>query len=212
MNARRAPGAGQGEIDGRRRRGAQSRKTVLARAIELVSVSGLDGLTIGQLAHALGFSKGRITGLFKTKDALQIAAVEAAIDAFGVSTVKAALALKTPLEPLRALVSGWFTYAEQCPYPGGPIMYALFYEYRGRSGAVRDRIAAWRKSWQDVHVGLIREAQALGQLRRDVNAEHLVFEITAMQSGAEIAAKYGDTQAYSFARTRALDRIANVSR
>ena len=62
--------------DGRRRRGARKRAAVLARAVEVASTEGLEGLTIGRLAADLGISKGHLTVLFPSKEALQIATFE----------------------------------------------------------------------------------------------------------------------------------------
>src|SRR4029078_10221262 len=47
----------QTATDGRIRRGDETRRIVLRRAVELASVEGLDGVTIGRLAEELSISK-----------------------------------------------------------------------------------------------------------------------------------------------------------
>ena len=64
-------------VDGRRARGDASRRAVLTYATDLVSVEGLDGLSIGRLAEASGHSKSSIAGLFQNKAGLQLATVDA---------------------------------------------------------------------------------------------------------------------------------------
>ena len=54
-------------IDGRRARGDASRRAVLARATQLASVEGLDGLSIGALASATRRSKSTVATLFGDK-------------------------------------------------------------------------------------------------------------------------------------------------
>src|SRR5689334_20630271 len=85
-------------VDRRRERGNKSRAAILTRAMELAAIHGLDGVTIGRLATDLGVSKGNITALFKTKEQLQIATLEAAMNAFDDNMLQAALARPTPLE------------------------------------------------------------------------------------------------------------------
>ena len=46
--------------------------------MDLASVEGLEGLTIGRLARSLGLSKGGVVGHFPSKEELQLAIVEAA--------------------------------------------------------------------------------------------------------------------------------------
>src|SRR6266542_1723721 len=77
-SAEKAPSAASQYIyDDRRRRGARKRAAVLARAVEVASTEGLEGLTIGRLAADLGISKGHLTVLFPSKEALQIATFDA---------------------------------------------------------------------------------------------------------------------------------------
>lgn len=195
--------------DRRNARGARSRAALLTHAIALASVEGLEGLTFGRLASDLGVSKGNIVTLFGTKSKLQLAVLDKAIADLEGVVIKTALALSplSPLERLYALVDHWFALAEQCPYPGGPVMYAICSEFRARSGAVRDRIRFHRNTWDDVHLGLAHEAQNVGQLNRNVDAAQLVFELTAFQSAASIAVRSQDSSVYALARKCARVRI-----
>jgi AcrR family transcriptional regulator len=56
--------------DGRLRRGAKRRAAVRVHAVEVASAEGLEGVTIGRLAVDLGISKGHLTELFPSKQAL----------------------------------------------------------------------------------------------------------------------------------------------
>ena len=73
--------------DGRRARGAASRSMIMGRAVNLASVNGLDGLSIGGLAADTAMSKAGIVGLFGTKEQLQLATVEAEINKLGLPRI-----------------------------------------------------------------------------------------------------------------------------
>ena len=66
-------------------KGADTRATILARALDLASVDGLEGLTIGRLASELEMSKSGVFAHFGSKQELQLATVGAAAERFRVS-------------------------------------------------------------------------------------------------------------------------------
>lgn len=205
---KRALPAVAGRIDRRKEKGAKSRAAILKRAMELAAVVGLDGVTIGRLATDLGVSKGNITALFESKEALQIATLEAAMNAFDDRTLDAALARPTPLERLEALCEGWFDMAEQRPFPGGPILFPASFEYRARSGLLREHIANHRKLWCGLLARCIVEARDAGQLPAHISARQMVFELTALQAAAILAAEFDDHWSFALARKSMRDRIA----
>ncbi len=61
---------------------AGSRAQTLAAAVQLASVVGLEGLTIGRLADRLGMSKSGLVGRFGSKQQLQLATLDQAADIF----------------------------------------------------------------------------------------------------------------------------------
>src|SRR3712207_6925522 len=61
---------------------ADTREEVLDVAMRRASVDGLEGLTIGRLADELSMSKSGLFGLFGSKEELQAATFEKAVDHF----------------------------------------------------------------------------------------------------------------------------------
>ena len=53
--------------DGRRLRGDRTKRAILAKAVDLASVEGLEGLSIGRLASELGVSKSGLFAHFGSK-------------------------------------------------------------------------------------------------------------------------------------------------
>src|SRR5262245_66404248 len=94
--------------DGRLLRGARSRQAILSHAVDVASLEGLTGLTIGRLASDLGVSKSNVQTLFGTKENLQVATAEFAREAFLAAVVHPALAEPPPRLP--ALTEAWLAY------------------------------------------------------------------------------------------------------
>ena len=66
----------------RQTRGVRTREAILRRAVNLASVEGLEGLTVGRLAEDLKMSKSGLFAHFGSKEGLQLATVEAARQMF----------------------------------------------------------------------------------------------------------------------------------
>ena len=59
-------------------KGDRTRQSILERAVDLASVEGLEGLTIGRLADDLEMSKSGLFAHFGSKEELQLATIRAA--------------------------------------------------------------------------------------------------------------------------------------
>lgn len=193
--------------DGRRLRGEQSRASVLQCAARVASTEGLSGLTIGRLAVDLGISKGNITVLFGSKEALQIATLDAAVDVFVDTVVTPALKKGSSLERLRGLCDGWFSYVDRRTFPGGCLLYSTSSEFRARPGVIQERIKFHRKHWQNLLSHWASQAQLDGLLAPNVDIERLVFELTAYHAAANVAALIGDRKTFAIARKSTRERI-----
>ncbi|BDZ64513.1 TetR/AcrR family transcriptional regulator [Agromyces mangrovi Wang et al. 2018] len=109
----------QGVIDGRRARGDESRREVLAQAMDLASIEGLDGLSIARIAEAAGQSKSGVAALFGSKERLQLAAIDAAQALFTNEVIAPArAATERGLERVVALVDGWIAYSSRRVFSG----------------------------------------------------------------------------------------------
>src|SRR4051794_6742789 len=84
-------------------KGAQTRAAILERAIDLASVEGLGGLTIGRLASELKMSKSGLFAHFGSKQELQLATVAAAAERFRAAVVEPALQAERGAPRLRAM-------------------------------------------------------------------------------------------------------------
>src|SRR5258708_34702813 len=84
-----------------------TRRAVLGHAAKAASRVGIEGLTIGALAEELGLSKSGLFGHFKSKEALQLQALEFGIERFIDTVVKPSLATPRGEKRGRAVFERW---------------------------------------------------------------------------------------------------------
>jgi len=106
-------------VDGRRARGDLSREIVMRLAVDIASVDGLEGLSIGTLAMGANLSKSGVVALFGNKEKLQLAAIEAAREIFIAVVIAPALKLQGGRERLEGLLENWIRYSEGRIFAGG---------------------------------------------------------------------------------------------
>ena len=71
--------------------GQRSRARIVGQAAKLATIEGLEGLSIGRLAEAVGLPKSSVHALFGSKEELQLATINAARDSFITEVVGPAL-------------------------------------------------------------------------------------------------------------------------
>jgi AcrR family transcriptional regulator len=192
----------------RQAQGDRSRQAILEVAVHLASAEGLEGLTIGRLATETRMSKSGLFAHFGSKEELQLATIEAARSIFIRSVIVPTLEVAPGLPRLRRLCELWLDYANREIFRGGCFFTAASAEFDSRPGPVRDRIAEIMKEWLAGLTRTVVEAQAANQLDKRVDPVQLVFEINALEMGANWAFQlHGDKQAFGRARVAIFDRL-----
>lgn len=200
-------------MDGRRERGDRTRQAVAARAAALASVDGLSGMTLSQLARALGVTKSSIQAAYATKEDVQLGAVAAASDIFIASVVAPALEQPEGLPMLRSLVDSWLDYVERRVFPGGCFMVATLSEFDSHPGPVRDALSRARRGWLDLLERQVTVAQAAGDLPDSPAPDMLAFEVDALLSAANVSRNLSDdTAALAVARDLIALRLGSAQR
>ena len=168
-------------------------------------------MTFGGLAAKAGVSKSNLTVLFGDRQALQLAALEAAIARFIDVVVAPASGIASPARRLRALVENWFGYVERLTFPGGCALYATVHEYRARPGRLRDDILRYFDEWHRLLGATVRAAIETGEFRRDADPRETVCALTAYKHGAHVALLSGDRRSFEIMHRlslRLLDSLA----
>jgi AcrR family transcriptional regulator len=195
----------------RRPRGLKTRRAILRKAVNIASLEGLEGLTIGKLAGTLHISKSGLFAHFGSKEDLQCAVVDEARDIFIEKVIRPAAQLRG-LRLLRALCENLLAYGEEKTFPGGCFFSAASLEFDDRPGPVRDRIVGLMKKWLGNLERAARDAQDAGEIRQDVDARQLAFEIHALDMGGNWSSRlFRDESAFRSAKVAILRRIDQVT-
>jgi AcrR family transcriptional regulator len=190
------------ELDGRRARGKRTRGSILQVAVDLASVEGLDGLTIGRLAGALGMSKSGLFAHFGSKEELQLATIEAANEIFVREVIAPAREAERGLPRLVALMDRKLEYLQRGVFAGGCFFETVRNEYDSRQrGPVRDAIAADFRTWRQLVANRVRSAQASGHIDAEADPEQIAFELDALAGAANVRFQLDrDEEAFERAR------------
>jgi AcrR family transcriptional regulator len=159
--------------------GIRSREAILDEAARLATVAGLDGLSIGRLADAVGMSKSGLYAHFRSKEELQLATIETARSLFFELVVEPAEHAPTGLARLRRLTDGFLDYVEGGVYPGGCFFASVGAELDTRPGRVRDLAISVSDRWIEMLADAIREARAERAINALEDAEQLAFDLNA---------------------------------
>jgi AcrR family transcriptional regulator len=171
------------------------------RAVDLASVEGLEGVTIGRLATDLRMSKSGVLGHFGTKEQLQRSALEAAVTIFQREVWDPSLSAEPGLPRLLAICDAWISYLERDVFPGGCFLTAASCEFDGRAGPVRDAIADTLRRWHRLLESEARTAINAGQLPQTFDPKLIAFQLNALAMGANQAIQLtGDYRAARLAR------------
>ena len=166
---------------------AETRAQVTSAAVDRASVDGLEGLTIGGLAGEVEMRKSSVFSLFGSKEELQLAALEAAVEQFREEVWGPAADRSPGLERLLVLCESWLSYHEREVMPGGCFLTTATIEYDARPGPLHDAVAATMRQWLAT---LQREATVAieaGELPAYTDPADLAFELNALAA----AASYG---------------------
>jgi AcrR family transcriptional regulator len=166
--------------DGERTRGA-----ILRAAASLATVDGLEGLSIGNLAMAIGMSKSGLYAHFGSKQELQLATVEAADRIFQEVVVQPALAAPPGLAQLVAVCDAFFDYLQRRVFPGGCFFAATSLEMGARPGPVKDRLAAIQSDFTALLRSFAATALEQHELPAHEDPDALAFELHAILLGAD---------------------------
>ena len=175
---------GEQPQDGRRVRGDRTKRAILAKAVDIASAEGLEGLSIGRLATELGVSKSGLFAHFGSKQDLQLETVAAASEIFAEVVWQPVADAEPGLVQLGSLMESWLHYLRAEVFRGGCFFANAYHEFDARPGPVRDTIATEKRRWTDAIIHHLRVAETRGQLKPGTDPEQLAFELDAAGSMA----------------------------
>jgi AcrR family transcriptional regulator len=175
-------------------KGANTRAAILARALDLASVDGLEGLTIGRLAAELEMSKSGLFAHFGSKQELQLATVTAAAERFRAEVIEPALSAPDGTPRLEAMAGSYLAHLEANQYAGGCFWAATSAEYDDRPGPVRNAIVSALDAW-------LGELERQARIAGSPDPARFAFELYAVVMGANSRYRLsGDRAVFGYAR------------
>lgn len=187
-------------------KGVQTRAAILDAALGIASRDGLEGLSIGMLADALGMSKSGVFAHFGSREDLQIALIDEYARRFIEAVFYPAIRLPRGLPRLTAMFENWLFRVQTVDIPNGCVFISGAVEFDDREGPVRDRMVAVNRGWQGEMRIAARQAIDCGHLGAACDPEQLVFELYGVMLALHHDARLlRDVRAVERAR-RAFDR------
>lgn len=179
-------------------KGAATREAILDRAYEIARFAGIEGLSLGPLAQAVGMSKSGVFAHFGSREELQLAVLESAAERFGRFVLIQALSQPRGLPRLRAIMRNWLEWGRI--EEGGCVLVGSVTEYDDRPGPLRDLVVRNEQRWRKELQRAAQLAIDCGHLR-DGDTDQYAFELYAIPLamlheaglfGYERARRHGD--------------------
>ncbi len=156
-------------------KGAATREAILDQAYGIACSAGLEGLSIGPLAAAVGMSKSGVFAHFGSREDLQLAVLDKAAERFVGHVLLPALQRPRGLARLAAVVEAWFDWSRHAD--GGCVLLGAVSEYDDRPGVLRDWVVAQQKRWRHELGRAVQLSVDSGELATDTDPAQLAFEI-----------------------------------
>lgn len=167
-----------------RAKGIETRQLILSTAMKIASTHGIQGITIGELAKAIGMSKSGLFAHFENKDNLQLEILKMASDHFIDKVLKPAFSKPRGLPRIKALFQNWMDYLKDDKYlPGGSIFIAASFELDDRPGLLKDFV---QKSQNDLILNIEKSVQIAmdcGDLKPSTDKEEFAWKLYSFVLG-----------------------------
>lgn len=163
----------------------RTRERIVDAAVQRTSIDGIAGVSVGELANALGMSKAGVVGPFGSQEQLRLAVISRAREMFVAAVIQPGLKHDPGLPRLRACVRAWCRYLGNGTFPGGCFVTAASAELDGRPGVLRDAVSELVVQWRHFLREQIAEAQAANQLERRRKSDDLVTTLNGIAMSAD---------------------------
>ncbi len=187
----------------RPRRSADTRERLLDEGVRQFREHGYHGTGVQQVLSEVGVPKGSFYNYFESKEAFGAEAIRHYSDGVDRAMRDAARGAPDPLTGLRRFFEKLMVEFEAAGFVGGCLVANLGGELEG-SDVCRDALAGAFTGWRDSVRDTLRDAQARGQIRKDLDAGEMADLLVDAWEGAVIRMKIDRSLA---PLQRCLDRL-----
>jgi len=168
---------------------ASTKEQIIAAAVETLHQRGFNGTSVQDITEAAKVPKGSFYNHFDSKETLAVEALERywqkvlnGLAVLGDEKVPAATRLKRYFQYLNDV-------AYQAQYRTGCLIGNMSAEMPDQSRPVRERLAVLLAAWSRAIESCVREAQADGTMRCDMEAKTIAMFLLNSWEGAMMRAK-----------------------
>lgn len=161
-----------------------TKEMILDKAVKIASRDGIGGLTIGELAKAVGMSKSGLFAHFGGKDQLQLDVLKLATEKFIDVVMRPAFTAPRGEPRLKAMFKNWLEHLnDESELPGGSILISASIELDDRPGALRDFAAQAQKDLIKNIEKAAKLAVEEGHFRHDLDVEQFAWSMYSFVLG-----------------------------
>lgn len=172
-------------------KGEQTRAQIVDRAMRMAYTTGLEGLSFGELATVLGFSKSGLFAHFESKEDLQLEVVQALVDRVIAEVIQPAFTRARGEPRIRALFDRYIEWVgSNADEDRGCLLTQLQYEFQNRQGRVKNKIALAEKAWFDTLTRAARIAVEEKQFKANLEPEQFAYELLGVFLMYQHAARF----------------------
>ena len=158
-------------------KGEQTRRSIVSRALGIVSDRGYEGLSIGVLAEETKLSKSGLFAHFKSKETLQLGVIEEVVNRFILRVVQPALASPRGEPRVRVLFEKKLEWIRGEQDLRGCLLQKASLEYYNRfEHPVRERAVHALQDWRELVARCAQTAMGAGHFRSDLDPEQFYYE------------------------------------
>lgn len=163
------------------KKGDATRARILDEAARQAAVRGLTGVSLNDVAEAVGLSKSGLFKHFDSKEAMQLAVLEQTLERF-VDFIWRPSEIHPPgRKRLEAIFERWLDWAEHENAAGGCLIVSASVELDDQPGPLRDRLQRGQLNWNRT---LAAEVRALREPPvSDDEAQVAVFQMKSFILG-----------------------------
>jgi AcrR family transcriptional regulator len=193
-------------------KGLETRERIVEHAARLASRDGLEGVSIGVLAHELGLSKSGLFAHFGSKEALQLEILRSTAEHFEAEVILPAIQAPRGEPRVRALFERWKAWHARADDPGGCVFMAASVELDDRPGAPRDYLAGVLKQFMGVLTKAALVAMQEGHFRGDLDPKVFAFEWHGLMASWNQSRRLFRDPAADFYLNAAFERLLHSAR
>jgi AcrR family transcriptional regulator len=162
-------------------KGEDRKFEILEVGLDMASRLGLEAVTIGTLAKAIGMSKSGLFAHFQSKENLQIDILKHAEEDFSAKVLGPALTTPAGIPRIKALLKKWIEWGSKLT--GGCIFVSAATEFSDRPGKVRDFLLHQQEQWIESLRRMAESAIKAGDFRHDIDCGQFAFDLYSLLLG-----------------------------